>query len=137
TVEHFRIAEESGDVDEEVVEEEIDLGGVLLEMAHVIGQLVELAQNHAAENAAVERARFVKGKIDAVKGAQQTENALQLGLWFGIGGFDGRARPQKRGMAGNAMQFLSNGGRGQNEIDRAAGVGVGGKARERRGSFVL
>ncbi len=64
-LERFLVAEEAGDADQNVRIKGLDLGRSLPQALHVLGQRVQLAEDHAAGDAAVECVELVAGKIDA------------------------------------------------------------------------
>ena len=72
------LAEETGDVDQEVLIQRLHLAGVLLQVAEVGVDPRDLVQHHAALQAPLDRRQLVVAKIDPAGGAQQREDALQL-----------------------------------------------------------
>ena len=64
-LEHGRIAEKRGDVDQEIMKEQIDFIGMLLQIRHVIGELLNFSQDHPSEDSAAESALFIKREIDS------------------------------------------------------------------------
>ena len=61
----IRIAKEAGDADQDVVVERFALGVVLLQQLRVVGQAVELFQQHATRHATAHRVALVVREIDA------------------------------------------------------------------------
>jgi len=78
------ITEELGHPDQQFTEEEIEFLWVLLQVADVVRELVDLMNPHSALDPAMKRVLLVKGKVMARVGAQQNHRLLQgtLGLIF-------------------------------------------------------
>src|SRR5262249_18209202 len=75
-----RIAEEAGDANQKLPEEEIDLARVVAQVANVVADLVDLVQAHAARDAPVDGALLVEGEVVARLRAQKDENLLESAL---------------------------------------------------------
>ena len=69
-VEGLRVAEKVGDADQQVAKEGIQLARVVLHVAQILIQLLDLVQGHAPLDAADEGILFVLGEIVAGAGAQ-------------------------------------------------------------------
>ena len=76
----LRIAEESGDVDEDRVEEGDVLFGMLLEVAGVGREAVRVHLAHASLDPADERGRLVLAKVEVVARAQRLQEVLEPGV---------------------------------------------------------
>ena len=78
-IEHLRVAEEAGDVDEQVLGEKVELAGVAaqhVEIAvHVVG--LDRRHRHAPLDAALQRAGLVEREIMRGLGAQQIDDLGQ------------------------------------------------------------
>ena len=59
------IAEEARDADQQFLEQQVDLLGVLPQIAHVLGHRGQAVDGHAAFDAAVQSAGFVEREVVA------------------------------------------------------------------------
>ena len=85
-LEHLRIAEEAGDVDQHVPIQGLGFVAVALEELRVVRRRRESAQHHAAGGASLDRGVAVLAEIDARALAQRRDDALELvGLLCGRG----------------------------------------------------
>ena len=82
--ERLRVAEETGDADQEVAKERLHFGRGLLQIADILVQPLDLVDGHAPLDAADDGALLVLGKIVTGLGAQQEEDLFQR--VFGLGG---------------------------------------------------
>ena len=83
-LERLRVAEEMGDADQEVAKEGLRFGRVLLQVAYVPVQPLDLVDGHAPLDAAAYGVFLVLGKVVTRLGAQQDEDLFQR--VFGLGG---------------------------------------------------
>ena len=79
----FRLAEERGHADQDVVEDLIDLRGVRLQQAQILLRLPDLLQRHAPLDAPAQRAPLIEPELDALGGAQELEDPVER--VFGLG----------------------------------------------------
>ena len=84
------IAEETRHADQQFLEEQIQLLRILLQVADVVGDLVDLVDAHAALDPAVEGVLLVEGKVVAGVGAQQDDRLFQGALRLVFQRFFGR-----------------------------------------------
>ena len=75
-----RVAEEAGHADQQLLEEQVQLLGILLQIADVGGDLVDLVDAHAPLDPAVDGVLLVEGEVVAGLGAQQDDDFLQGAL---------------------------------------------------------
>ena len=130
-----RVPEKSGHADQQFLEQDVQLLGVLLQIADVGFDLVHLMDTHAAFDAAVQRAPPIQGEIMAGAGAQQDHYFLQRALGFFIQGKFGFGEPGHMAAVGDefARQFVHRTDDVcQPRLDRAARHGV-----ELRGGRIL
>ena len=73
------VAEEFGDVDQDLVEEDAELFGVDLEVVMVGAEIVDPQLGASLGNAAHETGAFVAGEIEPARVAQVLEQALEVG----------------------------------------------------------
>ncbi len=123
--ERVRIPEEPGHVHEQVVGQRLHLGGVLLEIATVGLERADAVNQHAPGDTAPDRRLPIEREIEAALFTQHPED---LSEGFGAVGRDlgGRrgAHLAEVGMATDPNQFLRDGFRREDEIDRARGHGA-------------
>ena len=62
-LESLRVAEEAGDVDQQILGEEIELAGILPQQIEIATNIVDAGQRHAPLDPAHQRARLVECKI--------------------------------------------------------------------------
>ena len=74
----FRVPEEAGYPDEQILKEHVDFGAIFLEKKNVIGQRLYLMNRQPTFNATDNGAWFVMGKIVAGCAADQRENFVYL-----------------------------------------------------------
>jgi hypothetical protein len=132
---HFWIAEERGDIDQQIVKEQSDLGRILLQIGDVAIETFDFAQDHSAHNPAFEGAVLVIRKITAVERAKHREDAVQIRLRLAVAG--DRFSAENERMFGDAPQFRRDRIRRQNEIDAATEKGVVRQSGKSRGPFRL
>ena len=80
-LEHLRITEEAGDVDEHVLVEGLDLRGIALKVFEVLVDFFDFVNHHAAANAANDRGLAVVREIDAGRFAQQIEDQIKTSVF--------------------------------------------------------
>ena len=76
--EGLRVAEELGDADQQVAEQQIELVGLLAQALDVIGHIIDLQHLHAALDAPDQGVLLVLAKIVAEPGAQQGADPRQM-----------------------------------------------------------
>ena len=74
------VAEEAGDADQQLLEQEVGFLRVVAQVAHEVADVGELVQPHAALDAAVERALLVVREVMAGACAQQHQHLRQPAL---------------------------------------------------------
>ena len=84
-----RVAEKAGHADEQFLEQELRLLGVLLEKLDVGRDPVDLVEAHAPLDPAVDGALLVQGKVLTGLGPQEDEDLLQGALGFLLQGASG------------------------------------------------
>ena len=90
-----RVAEKAGHADQKFLEEEFHLLGILLQIADIGGDPVDLVNAHAPLDPAVDGVLLVQGEVVAGLGPQQDEDFLQGALvlllqgQFGLGDDEG------------------------------------------------
>jgi len=121
--EGFGVPEETGDADKEVPEEGFPLGRILLHVAHVPVQPVDLVDGHAPPHVADQGVLLVEGKIMARMGAQQDADLFQR--VFGLRG-RGRDRAESfaEGVGGVGDELGGHLRRRQDIIRKAGGDGA-------------
>ncbi len=72
--EHLRVAEEAGDVDQQVVGQAVHLLRVAAQQRQEAGQVGSAGQLHAAFDAPVQRARLVRGEVVPGRRPQQLDD---------------------------------------------------------------
>ncbi len=123
-LERGRFAEETGDLDEEVLVEGLDLLLVVEEDVKILADLVDLEQGHAAEDAALDRVLLVVAKIDGGARPQHGEDAPEL-IFLAMTG-EGPAVGE--GMARDAGEFAGDAIRREDVIDLPGADGGTGHA---------
>lgn len=121
SVEHLGIAEETGNVDEHVLIEGLDFGGIGLDVLNVILDLVHFVDDHAALDAAENGGLAIVSEVHAGGLAQELENLVEAAI-FGrseLHEFAGTIAPDV-GMAGDAGELTSN-QLGRKDVVHAAG----------------
>ena len=83
--EGIRIAEEAGDIDEQVAEEGVDFVGGLVEVGDVGFEAIDLVESHAALDAAADGGGFVEREVVAGLRAEEDEDFFERALRFGRG----------------------------------------------------
>jgi hypothetical protein len=73
----LRVAEETGDADQEVAKERLHIGWGLLQIADILVQSLDLVDGHAPLDAAGDGALLVMGEVVTGLGAQQQEDLFQ------------------------------------------------------------
>src|SRR5436190_1582115 len=137
------VAKKAGDADQQIVEERFGLGRLALHDLHVVGQIIDFVQSHAAKDAAVERASLVEREVHTGAAAQKTQERLDLLAVFLEGVFSGgqlRGRFAVRRnirVFGEARQFAGERLGREDEINDACADSAAGHAEMFRGAFVL
>ena len=134
--EGFRVAEEIGDADQEVPEERLHLRRVLLQVAHIPVQPVDLVDGHAPLHAADHGVLLVEGKVMARLGAQEDTDLFQGVFRLGGRGRD-RAGPFAEGVGDVGDELGRHLGRRQDVVHQARGDGAPRHAVVLRGFGVL
>jgi hypothetical protein len=129
SLEGLGLAEEAGDVDQEVVVEGVHLARVLLEVFEVAVHLHEAVEEHAPLEAALDGAGLVVAEVHPSGGAQAREDRLELLL----GGRELLARAPRlavaeEGMATEARELMGELRQGEHPIHRPSGHGRPGHA---------
>ena len=78
-LEYFRVAEEAGDVDQQILGQQIELGGILAQDFEVAAHVVRLDRSHrdAPLDPPLQGARLVEAKVVGRLGAQELDDARQ------------------------------------------------------------
>ena len=71
-------------MDEHVLIQGIELGGILYQKLHVLIQLLHLVEDHSAADAALDGIALVKGEVDAAQVPEKNKNSLQALLALGL-----------------------------------------------------
>ncbi len=119
----FRVAEKTRHPDQQLAEQQFHLLRILLQEAHIVGDLINLVQSHAPLDAAIDRGLFVQRKVVARLPAQQDHHFFKgaLGCVFvGASGFGDERHMLEIG-ADLARQCLHRGDHiGQSGVNGAA-----------------
>ena len=83
-LEGLRVAEEAGDIDEEVVVERLDLGGLSHEELDVAAQALPLIQHHAAHDPAPDHALPVRTEVNARGRMQDLQDLAEVPAVGGV-----------------------------------------------------
>src|SRR5215470_446198 len=78
-IEYSRISEEAGDVDEHVLIQRLDFGGIGLHITDVIFDVIEFMDQHAALDASPDGGLAVVSEINASAAAKELENRAHRG----------------------------------------------------------
>jgi hypothetical protein len=132
-LEERAVAEEVGDVDQDVVVERLDLDRALLEQNEVIGERLHLVEQHAAEDPALDRRLPVEREIDLARGAEHVEHLLQILAGFDVGRRLAGGRDRQRG----AEAHGERGELGRDLRGREHEVHAAGRERRERHSIEL
>src|SRR5579864_3720396 len=103
TDEHVGIAEEAGDVDEDVAIEGLNLLRIVMKQLHVLAEIGDVVDGHAAEEAATDGGDLVVDEVDLAETLEQAEDVFHETV-FSVEG--GAGSFQVGGLALNADQFL-------------------------------
>src|SRR5262249_14195936 len=79
----FRIAKETGDIDEHIAVEGLDLLRITVEQFHVVVQLAHLIDVHAADDPAPDGGALVFDEVNFAVAFQQPENIAQKTFFSG------------------------------------------------------
>ena len=111
-LEGFRVAEETGHVDQDVLIQVLHFRRVLAQILRVLLQPVQLVQDHAAPDAASQRVGLVQTEVNARRPPQQRQNFVEAVLDRGLrrlfrAGFGGFGGGDVR-MAADAREFFGD-----------------------------
>ncbi len=125
--ERLRVPKETGDTDQEIAKERFHLARVLLQIADIPVQPLDLVDGHAPLDAADDGVPLVLGKVMTGLGAQQQEDLLQRVLGLGGWGRDRMGRLSER-VGGVSDELGGHLGGRQHVIHQAGGDGAAGHA---------
>nr|WP_255604410.1 hypothetical protein [Oscillochloris sp. ZM17-4] len=126
--EGLRVAEEASDADQQVVEERLNLGRLLLHIGQVVADPLDLVDGHAPLDPADERALLVLREVVAGLGAQRDTDLLDRIDGLGGGGGCRVRRPQAEDVARIGDELRRHGRRLQHIVDHTGGDGAAGHA---------
>ena len=125
-LERIRLAEEPGDVDEDVLVERLQFRRISLEVLEVLLEALQFAQDHAAEDPPLDRRVLVEGEVHAARVLEQAKDLVQLRVVF-EGRLDGGLRVHRGAeirMPADSREFPGDRVRRHDEVDAACRDGA-------------
>ncbi len=120
-IEHLRLPEEAGDVDEHVAIQRLGLGLVARHQLRILAGRTDAVQQHAPRRAPLDGGVAVVAEVHARTRAQRGDDLLELGVLVDEVERDGSS---DIGVLGELRQLGPDLGRGQHQVDGATGHGA-------------